>query len=131
MLHRDERGEKQPVGIGPRVLVGPFVVGAAERLGAERVLEPRIDVDLGRDDHDLIDALDIHVLKPRLWLVRAGMVEIGDLLLGQRGLGVEVAHIECALDVVLDARAGIGDDPHRAGDAAACAAIRVRYRRGR
>ena len=47
------------------------------------------------------------------------MVEIGDLLLGQRGLRVEVAHVERALDVVLDPRPGIGDDPHRAGNAAA------------
>jgi len=46
------------------------------------------------------------------------MVEIGDLLLGQRCLRIEVAHIESALDVVLDAGAGVGDDPHRARDAA-------------
>ena len=46
------------------------------------------------------------------------MVEIGDLVLRQRRPRVEVAHIEGALDVVLDAGAGIGDDPHRAGDAA-------------
>ena len=46
------------------------------------------------------------------------MVEIGDLLLGQRGLRVEVAHVQRALDVVLDPRPGIGDDPHRAGNAA-------------
>ena len=46
------------------------------------------------------------------------MVEIGDLILRQRRLCVEVAHIEGALDVVLDARAGIGDDPHGSGDAA-------------
>ncbi len=45
------------------------------------------------------------------------MIEIGDLLLGQRRLRVEVAHVEGALDVVLDPGAGIGDDPHRAGNA--------------
>ena len=62
--------------------------------------------------------MHIHVFQPRLWLIGAGMVEIGDLLLRQRRLGVEVAHIEGALDVVFDARPGIADDPHRAGDAA-------------
>src|SRR5262249_28921300 len=57
-------------------------------------------------------------LEPRLWLVRAGMVEIGDLILSKRGFRVQIAYIEGALDVVLNAGAGIGDDPHRAGDAA-------------
>ena len=42
----------------------------------------------------------------------------GDLLLRQRGLRVQVAHVQRALNVVLDPWAGIGDDPHRAGDAA-------------
>ena len=46
------------------------------------------------------------------------MVEIGNLLLGQRCLGVQVAHIEGPLDIVLDPRPGIGNDPHCAGDAA-------------
>src|SRR5262249_55620595 len=62
--------------------------------------------------------LNVHVAQARFWLVRAGMVEIGDLLGGQRRLRVQVAHIEGALDVVPDPGAGIGDDPHRAGNAA-------------
>ena len=45
MLHRDQCGEEQPLGVGQRVFVGPFVVGAAKRLGAERVLQPGINID--------------------------------------------------------------------------------------
>ena len=118
VLHRNERREEQPFRICPRVFVGPFVVGAAERLGAERVLQPRVDIDFGRDDHDLIDSLNVHVPEARLGLVGSGMVQIGNLLLGQRCLGVQVADIEGPLDIVLDPRPGIGDDPHCAGDAA-------------
>jgi hypothetical protein len=46
------------------------------------------------------------------------MVEIGDLLLRQCRLRVEIAHIESSLNVVLDPRSGIGDDPHCAGHTA-------------
>jgi hypothetical protein len=46
------------------------------------------------------------------------MVEIGDLFLRQCCLRIEIAHIEGALDVMLDARSGIRDDPHRSGNAA-------------
>src|SRR5207244_2882256 len=37
---------------------------------------------------------------------------------GQRRMWIEVAHIEGSLDVVLDPRTGIGNDPHCAGNAA-------------
>ena len=46
------------------------------------------------------------------------MVQIGDLVLGQRCLGVQVADIEGPLDIVLDPGPGVSDDPHCAGDAA-------------
>ena len=118
MLHRDQCGEEQPLGVGQGVFVGPFVVGAAKRLGAERVLQPGINIDLGRDDHDLIDALNVHVLEARLWFVGAGMVEIGHLLLSQRGLRVQIAHVEGALNIMLHPGPRIGDDPHRPGNAA-------------
>src|SRR6516225_7912369 len=59
-----------------------------------------------------------HVLEPRLWLIGAGVVEISDLLLGQRRLRIEIAYVEGALDVVLDPRTGVGDDPHRAWNTA-------------
>jgi hypothetical protein len=46
------------------------------------------------------------------------VVEIGHLLLGQCGLRVQIAHVEGALNIMLDPGPRIGDDPHRPGDAA-------------
>ena len=39
------------------------------------------------------------------------MVEIGGLLFGQRGFAIEIAHVERALDIMLEAGTRIGDDP--------------------
>ena len=47
------------------------------------------------------------------------MVQVRHLLLGERRLGIEVAHVEGALNVMLDARPGVGDDPHGTGNPAA------------
>src|SRR5262245_56897639 len=47
------------------------------------------------------------------------MVQIRHVLLGERRLGIEVAHVEGALNVMLDARPSVGDGPHGAGNAAA------------
>ena len=46
------------------------------------------------------------------------MVEIGHLLLSQRGLRVQIAHVEGALNIMLHPGPRIGDDPHRPGNAA-------------
>src|SRR5262245_21438736 len=45
------------------------------------------------------------------------MVQIRHVLLGERRLGIEVAHVEGALNVMLDARPSVGDDPHGTGNA--------------
>ena len=119
VLHGQQRGEEQPVRVGLGVLVGPLIVGLAEGLGADGVGQPRIGIDVGRDDHDLIDALDVHVPQTRLRLIRTREVEVRDLLLRQRGLRIQIAHVQRALNVVLHARPRIGDHPHRPGNAAA------------
>ena len=86
VLHRQQRGEEQTVRIGLGVFVGPLVVRLAERLGTDGIEQPGIGVDVGRDDHHLIDPLHVHVAQSRLGLVGTGEVDIADLLLRQRGL---------------------------------------------
>jgi hypothetical protein len=46
------------------------------------------------------------------------VVEIGDLVLRECGLGIEVAHVKGPLDIVLDPRPGVADDPHGTRDSA-------------
>ena len=69
--------------------------------------QPGIGVDIRRDDHNLIDPLHVHVAQAWLRLIGAGKIDIDDLILGQRCLRVQVAHVQRALDVVLHARPGI------------------------
>src|SRR5581483_10494778 len=64
---------------------------------------------VGRDNHHLVDTLDIHVAQPRLGLIGAAMVEVVRLFLGQRRLRAQVAHVERPLDVVFETRTRQGD----------------------
>ena len=66
--------------------IGPLVIGLAERLAPDRIQQPRIGVDVGRNDHHLIDALHVHVAQSRFRLIRTGEVDISDLILRQRRL---------------------------------------------
>ena len=45
------------------------------------------------------------------------MVQVGHLFLGEGGFRVQVAHVQCPLDVMLDSWTGVGDDSHGARDA--------------
>ena len=46
VLHRQQRCEKQPLGIFLTILIGPFVVGLAHRARTDGALDPRIRVDV-------------------------------------------------------------------------------------
>ena len=118
VLHGQQRGEEEARGVFPAIAVRPFVVRLAHRLGPDRVLQPRIRVDVRRNYHHLVDALHVHVAQPGLGFVRALMVEIIGLFLRDRGLGMEVAHVQGALDVVLEPRPGQRQDVDDARGAA-------------
>ena len=77
--------------------------------------QARIGIDISGDDHDLIYTLGVHVAQAGLGLVRALMVQIVGLLLGNGGFGVEVTDVEGALDVMLETRPSQGKDIHHAG----------------
>ena len=62
------------------------------------------------DDHDLINPLCVHVDKARLRIIGAAMVEVSGLFLGERRCWIEVAYVDGALDVVLEAGPSKGED---------------------
>jgi len=115
ILHRQHCGEEEALRILLAILVGPIVVRLAHRLGADRVQQPWISIDVGRNDHHLIDTLDVHILQARLGLVGALVIKVVRLLRRHRGLAIEIAHIHSALDVVFDARSGERKHVYRAG----------------
>ena len=119
VLHGQHRGKENPLGVRLTVLVGPLVVGFAHGFGADGILQPRIGIDVGGNDHHLVNALDVHVAQARLGFVGAFVIHVVGLLFGEGSLGVQVAHVEGPLDVMLEARPGRGeniDDPRRPAD---------------
>src|SRR5262249_51222846 len=54
--------------------------------------------------HDLVDSLHVHVLETRLGLIRTLVVDIVGLLGGERGFWIEIAYVDRALNIVLEAR---------------------------
>ena len=81
-------------------------------------MQPRVGIDVSGNDHHLVNALDVHIPQAGLGLIGARVVQVRHLLLGERGRGIEVAHVEGALNVMLDARPGVRDDPHGPGNPA-------------
>ena len=64
--------------------------------------QPGIGIDVGRNDHHLIDALHIHVAQAGLGLVRTLVIDVVGLLPGERSLGIQIANVERALNIVLE-----------------------------
>src|SRR5580658_6251931 len=102
ILHRQQSCKEDALRIFLRVLIGPIVIGTTHRARAHRVSDPWIGIDVSWNDHNLIDSLNVHVLEPRLRLIGARVVDVGGLLLCQRSLRVEIAHVKRALNVVLE-----------------------------
>ena len=63
----------------------------------------------------MVDALGVHVPQARSGLTRAVVGEVAGLLRGDGRFGVDVAHVDGALDVVLHAGASEADDVDLAG----------------
>ena len=105
-LHGNEGREEEPFRVFLGELKSPFVVGLAHGPGPQGVLQPRVSVDAGGYDHHLVYTLDVHVPQPRPGFLGSGVGQVIRLLPGQRGLRVEVADVEGALNVVFEPGTG-------------------------
>ena len=117
VLDREQGGEVEALGVLLGVFVGPVVVDLAPGLGADGVLQPGIGVDVGGNNHHLVDSQDVHVAQTGLGLVGAAVIQVCRLLFREGGLGPQVAYVEGALDVVLQAGTGNGGYTKTAGGA--------------